>query len=41
VRHARDANELLEIASDELRAVVGDDSCVFGKPAEPSYKSEQ
>src|SRR5947207_14245450 len=26
VRHARDANELLEIASDELRAVVGDDS---------------
>ena len=26
MRHARDANELLEIASDELRAVVGDDS---------------
>jgi len=26
VRHARDANELLEVASDELRAIVGDDS---------------
>ena len=26
MRHARDADELLEIASDELRAVVGDDS---------------
>src|SRR5581483_6060558 len=26
VRHARDANELLEVASDELRTIVGDDS---------------
>src|SRR5437667_5322554 len=26
VRHARDANELLEVASDELRAIVGDNS---------------
>ena len=26
MRHARDANELLEVASDELRAIVGDDS---------------
>ena len=26
VRHARDANELLEVASNELRAIVGDDS---------------
>jgi hypothetical protein len=26
VRHARDANELLEIASDELWTMVGDDS---------------
>ena len=26
VRHARDANKLLEIPSDELRSVVGDDS---------------
>src|SRR6185437_9441848 len=26
VRHARDANELLEIASDELRTIVRDDS---------------
>ena len=26
VRHARDANELLEITSNELRAIVGDDS---------------
>ncbi len=26
MRHARDANELLEVASNELRAIVGDDS---------------
>ena len=26
MRHARDANELLEVASDELRAIVGDAS---------------
>jgi len=26
VRHAGDANELLEVPSDELRPVVGDDS---------------
>ena len=26
MRHARDANELLEIASDELRAIVRDDA---------------
>src|SRR5215469_16396213 len=26
VRHARDANELLEITSNELQAIVGDDS---------------
>src|SRR5215472_3475586 len=26
VRHARDANELLEVAGNELRAIVGDDS---------------
>jgi len=26
VRHARDADELLEVASDELWPVVGDDS---------------
>src|SRR5450759_1122448 len=26
VRHARDANKLLEVPSDELRSVVGDDS---------------
>src|SRR5260370_38900810 len=26
VRHARDANELLEITGNELRAIVGDDS---------------
>ena len=26
MRHARDADELLEIAGNELRAVVGDDS---------------
>ena len=26
MRHARDANELLEVASDELRTIVGDDS---------------
>ena len=26
VRHARDANELLEVASDELRTIVRDDS---------------
>src|SRR5438067_10172536 len=26
VCHAREANELLEVASDELRAIVGDDS---------------
>ena len=27
VRHARDANELLEVASDELRPIVRDDPC--------------
>ena len=27
VRHARDANELLEIAGNELRAVVRDEKC--------------
>jgi len=26
VRHARDANELLEVVGNELRAIVGDDS---------------
>ena len=26
MRHTRDANELLEVVSDELRAIVGDDS---------------
>src|SRR5450631_196376 len=26
MRHARDADELLEVASDELRSVVGDDT---------------
>ena len=26
MRHARDANELLEVASNELRTIVGDDS---------------
>ena len=26
MRHAREANELLEVASNELRSIVGDDS---------------
>ena len=33
VRHARDAHELLEIAGNELRAIVGDDSRLRFLPA--------
>jgi len=32
VRHARDANELPEVASNELRAIVGDDSRLRFRP---------